>query len=151
MTELHTQHVALANPARHLGSLVSVLVSGPQTDGQCALLRTHEVRGGEPPRHIHQREDELIYVLEGYLEVCVGETRRDAAPGSCVLLPRGIEHSFVLRSAEASLLVLLMPAGLENFFNELRQLSQPEEGANLQIEQLITIAARYGVEITGPA
>jgi hypothetical protein len=57
----------------------------------------------------------------------------------------------VLRSAEASLLVLLMPAGLENFFNELRQLSPSEEGANLQIEQLITIAARYGVEITGPA
>jgi len=130
-------------------------VSGAQTGGRFALVQTSERRGQEPPRHVHEHEDELLYVLEGQLEVVVGEARQAVAAGAAVLLPRGIEHSFVLRSNEAALLLLLLPAGLEDYFHAASQWAIEAElptGEEIspQVERLITLAARYGVTITGP-
>jgi quercetin dioxygenase-like cupin family protein len=155
MTELHIQQVALTNSAWYLGNLVSVLISGAHTDGRFALIQSHEIKGCEPPRHVHHHEDEILYVLEGHVQVSVGEAHFDAGSGTAVLLPRGSEHSCILHSATAKFLLMLLPAGLEGYFNEL---SAPATdlhrsvagGGHPSVEQLITTAARYGVEITGP-
>jgi quercetin dioxygenase-like cupin family protein len=138
------------------GGRVHVLVSGADTEGRFALAHIRVIKGCEPPRHIHTYEDEIVYVLDGSVEFCVGETRRDILAGRAIVLPRGIEHSFRLHSDQADLLLMLMPIDTEGFIEQLPQaasgLTQPHFPAlSASIEQLVTLAARYGVEITGPA
>ncbi len=156
MMELHIQQASLTNSAWFFGTLVSVLISGAQTNGRFALIQTHHTKGCEPPRHVHHHEDEMVYVLEGHVQVFVGESCIDAAAGTSVLLPQGIEHSVVLHSDQAKFLLMLIPAGLEGYFKELSVPAThlhrpPAEGGTPCIEQLITTAARYGIEIMGPA
>ena len=107
---------------------VRVLVSGADTGGRYALIETRERRGGEPPLHAHTNEDEVVYVLAGRVTVWVGEERRDCPTGTCVLLPRGGEHTFQVESGEARLLVLLLPAGLEGLYWELDRANTPHSG-----------------------
>ena len=127
------------------GRPVRVVVSGADTDGRFALVETRERPGGEPPLHAHTREDEVVYVLEGRVTVSVEGERRDCPTGAAVLLPRGREHAFRVESREARLLVLLLPAGLEGLYQEVGGATGTHD-----MERLVTISARYGVEITGP-
>ena len=137
-----------------LGSVVNLLVTGEETAGRFAVVETRERRGAEPPRHVHTREDELVYVLEGEVTFYAGGERIACPAGACLLLPRGCEHTFVVESGEARLLVLLLPAGLEGYYRELsrpgEQGGEPAQDGRLDVERLVTVAARYGVEITGP-
>ena len=124
----------------------TTLVRGDATGGRLAVVELHEVRGHEPPRHLHADEDELVYVLEGELTVCVGEEVHRAPAGTCLFLPRGTDHGYAVESATARLLVVLAPAGPEGFVGEATA-SADADG----VERLIATAARYGVAITGPA
>ncbi len=64
-------------------------------------------------------------------------------------LPKGSEHTFSVKSEQARLLVMLVPAGLEGYYQELGvPTGQPEE--EVSVERQVATAARYGVEITGP-
>ena len=49
---------------------------------------------GGPPPHIHHLEDELIYVLEGEVELLVGERTIRETAGASAYAPRGILHTF---------------------------------------------------------
>ncbi|MDP9358489.1 MAG: cupin domain-containing protein [Chloroflexota bacterium] len=122
------------------------LVRGDATGGRLAVVELHEVQGQGPPRHLHANEDEIIYVLEGTLTVCVGEDILQATTGTCLFFPRDTEHGYAVESAAARLLVVLTPAGLEGFFGEL-----DAEPSSEGVERLIAVAARYGIAITGPA
>ena len=130
------------------GSSVVLLITGEGTDGRCAVVETREKRGHEPPRHLHTREDEVVYVLEGEVTFHVGDEQLAGTVGACIRLPRGVEHTFTVNSNEAKLLVMLVPAGLEGYFREMGW-SQIESD-ELAVERMAATAARYGVEITGP-
>ena len=136
------------------GAMVSVLLAGEETAGRLAVIETRERRGATPPRHIHTREDEVVYVLEGRVRVYMDGRWLDCPAGSCVFLPRDREHTFTVASEEARLLVLLVPAGLEGYYRELGRPAEqgdgPSEDRRLDVERLVTITARYGVAITGP-
>jgi uncharacterized cupin superfamily protein len=101
------------------------------------------------PLHIHNREDELVHVLEGRLRFYLDGAWIERGPGETLLLPRGSEHSHTVVSDAARLLVLLAPAGLEE---SCRELSQPAAGPCVyqNAERLVVVAARYGIDITGP-
>ena len=135
------------------GVSLRTLITGTDTGGSFALLEICVPRGGEPPLHLHTREDEYVYVLEGNVTFCVGGERIACTAGACLLLPRGEEHTFIVTSQQVRLLIVLKPAGLEDFYRELSRPSELTSGeAGLAfdgVERLITIAAHYGVEITG--
>jgi quercetin dioxygenase-like cupin family protein len=96
------------------------------------------------PMHVHSREDEYSYVLEGEVGVQVGDEVRYARPGDLVLKPRGIWHAFWNRGAEpARLLELISPPGFERYFEELEPLLRPEP----DFEALAALQARYGLEM----
>ena len=124
----------------------AVLVTGAQTGGRLALIETLEVRGAEPPRHCHHWEDETLYVLEGALAVYRAGTWTHSPAAAAVVLPRGMEHSFVVLSGTARVLTVMAPAGLEAWYGEARP-ATPWSGA---LEHVVAAAARYGCEITGP-
>lgn len=123
----------------------TLLVTGEQTQGRFALVETLTRRTEEPPLHSHTQEDELIYVVHGEITVYLDGNRLQCPAGSCVFLPKGSEHTYCIDSEEARLLMLLIPAGLEGYFEELNEFCPADQ----YIEQLITVSARYGVNLTG--
>ena len=84
--------------------------------------------GTEPPPHVHTREDELFYVLEGEFDVYVGKEAFKVKAGECVFLPRFKPHAFVIRSPRLHVLALFTPAGLEEAF---RGMSTPAQRLEL--------------------
>jgi mannose-6-phosphate isomerase-like protein (cupin superfamily) len=76
----------------------------------------------DTPLHVHEREDELFFVLEGEHVFRVGEREFPAGPGALVFAPRAVPHAQrrVVPGA-GRLLVLTSPAGLERFFRELAE------------------------------
>lgn len=120
---------------------------GADTGGMWALLEQH-VTGATPPLHQHDREDEAFYVLQGRARVWVGDDEFDADPGSFVLAPRKVPHTYARHpGSDLKLLVLIAPAGFEQMFDEIALLSEAEQQAPSVVGG---VAARYGVHILGP-
>src|SRR3954469_13587138 len=86
------------------------------------VLRAGEGRppGGGPPPHIHHREDEAFYVLEGELLFHVDGRSIAVGAGFWVTLARGSLHHFKnVGNRTARMLILVTPSGLERFFEEV--------------------------------
>jgi quercetin dioxygenase-like cupin family protein len=101
------------------------LATAADTGGAFSCCEILAVRGGEPPFHTHQLEDQAFFVLEGEVDVHVGEETVAAGPGDLVWLPRGVRHSFAIRSETVRLLEMSTPGGLEDAFLAL---SVPDDG-----------------------
>lgn len=72
-----------------------------------------------PPRHIHRREDEMWYVLDGSFRFIADERIFQAPQGSFVFVPRGTAHCFQnLENRDSRILVMFTPSGMERFFEE---------------------------------
>lgn len=128
---------------------VSLLVTGEHTEGQFALIETVECEGCWHPLHVHSREDELVYVLEGQVQFHMDGIWITRRAGESMILPRGREHTYATTSNLARLLILMVPAGLEGYY---RELGQPVNGPCVyqDAERLVIVAARYGIDTTGP-
>ena len=73
----------------------------------------------DPPQHVHAREDEMWYILEGHFRFNADGELLDAAQGSFVFVPRGTAHCFQNTGDEAAtILVMFTPAGMERFFQQ---------------------------------
>jgi quercetin dioxygenase-like cupin family protein len=124
-----------------LGNSYTYKASGKETGGGFALIEITVVGDGPPP-HIHKTEEEAIYVLEGSLDVVVGEHRIKANAGAFVLVPRGIVHTFSKVGASAKILIIISPAGFEKFFEEV---AGPPD-----FEKIKALAPKYNLEFVGP-
>lgn len=139
-----------AQPYWMLNGLLTIIARGEQTGGAYGLVELVLNKAAEPPPHVHHREDEAFYVLDGEMTVRVGEETLHAAPGGLVFCPRGVPHRLVIDSAEARVLVLVTPAGLEWFWRELgepaptRALPEPREPDQ---DRLLRLVAEYGMEL----
>jgi quercetin dioxygenase-like cupin family protein len=128
-----------------LGERVTLKLAGEESDGACAIVEVSTPPHVGPPLHVHQREDEALYVLEGMYEIRVGGRMIPAPPGTFAFLPREIPHSYTnVGYRTGRLLVTITPAGFERFFEELGHVA-PD--ASLQREQLGAIGQKYGLEI----
>ena len=112
------------------GNLTTNLAEKKDTNGAFLLVEAMLAPGTEPPPHVHTREDELFYVLEGEFDVYVGEKAFNAKAGECVFMPRFRPHAFVIRSPRLRLFALFAPAGLEEVF---RPMSTPAQRLELPI------------------
>ena len=98
------------------GSRAEIAVGGPQSGGEYAVVRYTVTPGDEPPLHTHSREDEMVFVEKGEITAVVGDTTVDVGPGAFAALPRGLPHTIRVKGESATLLLTLVPAGLERFF-----------------------------------
>jgi quercetin dioxygenase-like cupin family protein len=112
----------------YMGCLTTNLAESKDTGGSFCLVEVILAPGNEPPPHVHSREDELFYVLEGEFDVYVGEEALKVKTGECIFLPRFKPHAFVVRSRRLRLLTLFTPGGLEEAF---RSLSSPAQKLEL--------------------
>ena len=115
----------------------AVKASRTSTGGNLSLIESH-TKGGAP-WHVHSREDEYFYVVEGTIIVQLAEEVFTAGPRSFVFLPRGIPHAWdVGGDGVATLLMMTVPAMLEEFLREFH--------AAATREARDVVAARYGIE-----
>ena len=139
-----------------VGDLYRFLAVGEDTGGRYALWEATVPPGGGPPPHIHSREEEGFYVLEGEITFQVGEERFVAKSGMFANLPVGSLHSFKNESGTlAKMLISVAPAGLEKMFFEVGQPVAPgtttaPSPTKDDIEKLLLVAPRYGIEIKLP-
>lgn len=129
------------------------------TDGQLSMAEVTLRRDGEPPMHVHAREDELFFVLDGEVTFQRGLSRVQAIPGSSVWLPRGVAHGFAVRTDTARMLHLYTPGGIEQAHRAFaepapdRVLPPAGPGGAPDPEAMATVAAefeRHGVTFVGP-
>jgi quercetin dioxygenase-like cupin family protein len=111
------------------GRPLAILLTAERSNGQCSVIVSTERPGSEPPRHCHQHEDETCYVLAGALTYHIGDEVRHVPAGSCIFLPRDVEHTFVVHSPEARVLTLYTPGGFEGYLQEMSALRPTGAGA----------------------
>jgi quercetin dioxygenase-like cupin family protein len=137
------------------GFLATVKASSETTDGRVAVIEHLGPRGAGSPLHVHHREDEWFYVLDGELTFWVGGEVVNAAAGSFVYGPRDVPHTFLVVSEQARFLLVTEPAGFDGFFRAagepaVRLEIPPAPTEPPDIEGLTALAATYGIEIVGP-
>jgi quercetin dioxygenase-like cupin family protein len=125
-----------------LGGLgVDFKISGEQTGGAFSVVE-HPIEPGRlVPPHLHTREDEFSYVLEGEIGVRIGDEVVLATPGCYVFKPRGIPHTFWNAGPQMGRLIeIIAPAGFEQWFLEVAELFRT--GADFS--QIEALGVRYG-------
>lgn len=126
------------------GETMRILLNSEQTAGQLALLVGEIPPGSGTSLHRHQHEDELIYVLEGTLDLQLGQEMATAVAGTAVFLPRGIPHASHNHSERmVKALAFITPGGFENYFTESFTLFA--QGA-MDKATMLTLAQKYGLE-----
>ena len=127
------------------GSTVVEHIAGEQTSGATALVEFRIESGYPvPPAHVHEREDELTYVIEGALEVTVGTETRVVRAGESIFKPRGTVHAFaVAGEAPVRFLETITPAGFEGYFRAIA--AAVRETGGLDRELADRLMAEYGL------
>ena len=130
-----------------LGSVaVRWMVDGADADQRFSLVdHAMSPRALAAPLHLHTREDEYSYVLEGRMGALLGEEVLEAGPGDLVFKPRNQWHTFWNAGDEPTrILEIISPAGFERFFAELADM-----GGALAAppEKVAELSARYGLEM----
>ncbi len=140
-----------------LGMLITFKAVSEETDEEYSLYeQTVPPQLGAPP-HIHHKETEAFYILEGEFEFLKGDHTVRAGVGEFVHVPRGVAHAFTnLGTMPARFLAIVTPGGLhEKLLSELGEpaevetLPPPPEGPP-DVERIIQIAQQYHTEMLPP-
>jgi quercetin dioxygenase-like cupin family protein len=126
------------------GTIIKVSSGG--LPGSAAVIEHTLVPGAlAAPLHRHTHEDEISYVVAGQVTVQQGENVTTAGPGTYVLKPRAVFHTFWnVGESTAHLLEIVAPGGFERYFEELHQIIPPDGPPD--IEAIVALASRYGLE-----
>ncbi len=137
-----------------LGGLLVLKATGEQTGGECTVFDALVAPGAIAPFHIHQREDEAWYVLEGSITYYCGDQTIHAGPGSFVYGPRGVRHGFrVTGDRPVRALTVVTPAGFEGFIAEMGRPAPamtPPPPEPPDMEKMFRLAKKYEIELLGP-
>ena len=139
-----------------VGDIYRFLATGEDTNGKYAMWEAIVPPESGPPPHVHSREEEGFFVLEGEITFHVGADRIVAKAGEFANIPIGTPHSFKNESNQsAKMLITIAPAGLERMFFEVG--TPLQQGATTaphptkeEIEKLLEVAPQYGIEIRLP-
>ena len=149
-------YVSLQSEARWYGnSLWEHLIPADATDGKLSVFQATMPEGFSPPRHIHTREDEVFLVLEGEAWFDIDGERQLAGPGTSVYMPRGVPHTFRIKSPAARMLGIMTPGAFEQLFRNLSvpaaERTVPEPGSvPFDVPRVMAEQIRLGTQVVGP-
>jgi mannose-6-phosphate isomerase-like protein (cupin superfamily) len=149
-----------------LGSIgVRFMIDGPDAGERFSLVE-HPMspRALAAPLHLHTREDEYSFVLEGRMGALLGDDVVEAGPGDLVFKPRDQWHTFWNAGDEpCRILEIIAPAGFELFFRELSDMggaikADPDDllalgeryGLSFQLDSVPELVERFGVRVGEP-
>jgi len=138
-----------------VGDSYRFLATGKDTDGRYATWEAIVPSGGGPPPHVHSREEESFFILEGKITFQIGDERFIAKDGTFANMPVGVLHSFRNETDEqARMIISVAPAGLEEMFIKAGKQGLPDgtipKPSKEDFEKLMALAPKYGVEIRVP-
>lgn len=154
---MNANHELLLNPGEGksywvLGDLYTFKATGKETGGTFTVMDQIIQPQSGPPPHIHNREDEVFYILEGRFSFMCNGKQSVFETGAFVYIPKGTLHTFKnISGTPGRLLVTITPAGLEDFFYAI---GTPADGRSTPppfnpriIEKLMRLAPEYQMEI----
>jgi quercetin dioxygenase-like cupin family protein len=103
--------------------------------------------GSGPPLHLHSREDESFFVLDGSFVFDCGDTSWEGGQGAFVSLPAGTPHRYKAGEQGGSLLMLFTPSGMEGYFRDWAELVRAHKMTDAAMEKL---AAHHGLQLLQP-
>jgi mannose-6-phosphate isomerase-like protein (cupin superfamily) len=101
------------------GMLAEVKASAADTGGRYTLVEITAPPGLQTPLHVHYRDDEGFYVLDGSVTLLVGDETVELGRGEHAFGPRDIPHRFTVGPDGAHMLWVLTPGGFEDFIEEV--------------------------------
>ena len=139
----------------YLDVLRQIKAPAAATGGQISVAEQVLPQGSSPPLHVHHREDEAFYILEGELTCRAGDQMLTATAGSFVWMPREVPHTFRVDSPSARMLTICVPGGFDEFFSAIGRPAEeltlpPPPEAPPDQEVMVAHAHAYGVEFVGP-
>ena len=137
------------------GALAEIKATAADTGGQMTIVEVTEHPGAEAPLHVHHRDDEGYWVLEGDVTFEDGDEIIEASAGDYVFGPRDIPHRFTVGDRGCRMLFIMVPGGMEDV---IRATSEPaptrtlppppeEEPSAEEIEGLKAIVREHGYEL----
>ena len=134
------------------GALAEFKATAADTGGQMTIVEVTEHPGAEAPLHVHHRDDEGFWILEGDVTFEVGDATIEAHAGDYVFGPRDIPHRYTVGAAGCRMLFLMTPGGFEDLVMEMsepagsRTLPPPSQEAP-DWERVAAIARAHGAEL----
>lgn len=134
------------------GDLYTFLVTGEESGGAYFAMEALVPPGGGPPPHIHRREDETFYVIDGRITFRLGDEIVTGGPGDFVNVPRGSVHCFRNDGEGVARMILTFtPSGMERFFEEtLERALDPGAPVPDNVDEVaaryVAASSRYGLE-----
>lgn len=125
---------------------VRVLTQGEATGGRYEVFEVRGAAGGGAPLHRHPWDEEF-HVIEGVVDVLVGDSCQTCRAGHSLRVPAGVFHGFRVGPQGATFLAVTSPNGASGLFRDLHQ-----AGATGQLTpaDVVRIAAGHGVEVPAP-
>ena len=136
------------------GGLAVIKATAADTGGQMTIIEVTEPPEAEAPLHVHHREDEGFWLLEGDVTFEVGGTTIEAHAGDYVFGPRDFPHRYTVGNVGCRMLFIMTPGGFEEFVIATsepaasRTLPPPSE-QEPDVAWLATMAEAYGGELLG--
>jgi quercetin dioxygenase-like cupin family protein len=148
---------AAENTLAYMGSMMSFLVDGAETQGKFALMEYEAKSGNEPPPHLHEFENETLYILEGEIEAYQGDAVLKLAPGDCLFTPMGEPHAWYILTPKLRMLIMVEPAFSDRYFKEMGQPtgdmflpSGQSTYAQSDPQHAMAVGKKYGIKILTP-
>jgi quercetin dioxygenase-like cupin family protein len=137
------------------GALAEIKATAADTGGQMTIVEVTEHPGAEAPLHVHHRDDEGFWILEGEVTFEVGDETIEASAGDFVFGPRDIPHRFTVGDRGCRMLFILVPGGIEDVIRATSEpaasrrlpLSPDEEPTAEEIERLKAVVKEHGYEL----
>jgi quercetin dioxygenase-like cupin family protein len=157
----YSREVNVDSTIKYMGQVITVLAKGTETNGRFAFMEVKVRPGLEPPPHIHEREHELFFVLEGTIRFYTPEKTFDVQAGGVGFLPQGKPHTFVCLTEEISALIMVGATGDETVGMDGYLLAMGEPARDMVLpsaitnavedpEQAISVGASWGIRFLTP-
>ena len=158
----YSREVKVDSTIKYMGQVITVLTKGTETNGRLTFMEVKVRPGLEPPPHIHEREHELFFVLEGAIRFYTPEKTFDVYAGGVGFLPEGKPHTFTCLTEEIRALIIVgatgdETVGMDGFLLAMgipaRDMIVPDATITSQVDdpdQAIEAGASWGIRFLTP-
>jgi mannose-6-phosphate isomerase-like protein (cupin superfamily) len=135
-----------------LGQLAEIKATAADTGGLFSIVEVTCGANYEAPLHVHHREDEAFWILDGSVTLEVGGRTIEASAGDYAFGPRGMPHRYTVGDRGCRMLFILTPGGFEDLVRAMSvpagtRSMPPQDGPPPDMERVRAIAATYGCEL----